>query len=361
MAAMIALLAALGAAVAVWNPVPMVANVYLAQARDRWLWSLLALSVGWLALGGHYWLALMGLWFLIAWARKGHEVLEHLVPWIAIGATWFFFRSIPNWAWTYLSWVWVAGAVWQSWLCVKAYREVEWPKDNRPRLGNRTKGSLGSPVLTAICMATTFPLVSTWLLPLLLPGLYLTFSFTCLLGVTIAVAWLYPPLAIYAFCGLMLPLALMLLAKRHEVDVVGKANWRNQRLFEFSPRGDSTDGWVARLILDRLVVTHVWKQRAWLGLGPGTLQTHARRWGSQGDQELLSGEVHCDAIQHVAEFGVLGALSILAFVVPIAMNLRLGDSWSAAWVVMVVISFVHWPCRHVSLGLMFLAISARLA
>ena len=151
------LLIALLAAASTWNPVPIVTNHHVAAARDRWLLCVLGLTVIWLAFTGTYWLALMGLWFVIEWPRRGSELLEHLMPWIAIGATWFFLRAIPDWCWTYIAWAWVAGAVWQSWLCVWTYWRTEWPKDNRPRLGNRTKGSYGSPVLTGIAIATAAP------------------------------------------------------------------------------------------------------------------------------------------------------------------------------------------------------------
>lgn len=357
MYALIALLAAL----IPWNPVEIVTTNHVDDARNRWLVVVLGLGVIWLALSGVYWLALMGLWFLLQWPQKGADLLEHLVSWSAIGATWFFLRMIPGWAWDYIAWGWVAGAIWQSWLCVQAYKEIEWPSDNRPRFGNRTKGSYGSPVLTGIALAAAFPFVTWWLLPLLLPGVYLTFSYTCLLGISLAAAWMWPTTALWVFGGLSASLGTMLLAKCHEVDVVGKATWRNQRLFEWTPRGDSVDGWWARVVVDRLVLAKLWRERPWMGFGPGSLDPEIRRWSSQTAMELPSGELHCDPLQHCYEYGLIGLAAITAFVIPIALNLRLGDPFSAAWVTLAVISLLHWPLRHPSLSLMFLAISARLA
>ena len=355
------LLVAFLAAIIPFNAVPIVTNQAMAQARDRWLLCVLALTVLWLVVTGTYWLALMGLWFVLEWPRRGSTLLEHMVPWIAIGASWFMLRAIPDWCWEYIAEAWVVAAIWQSWLCVWNYWRMEWPKDNRPRLGNRTKGSFGSPVLTGIALSAMVPLSPVWLFPLVLPGVYLTFSFTCLLGISIGLAWMYPPTTLPLFLGLLVLTLSMLFAKRQEYDVVGKANWRNQRLMEWSPRGDSVDGWGARLILDRLVWAELWGHRQWRGFGPGTVTDKARQWGSRANRELLSGEVHHDALQHVYEYGVIGALAIVAFVVPIAMHLRVGDPFSAAWLVLLVVSMIHWPARHPALGLMWLAISARLA
>ena len=222
------------------------------------------------------------------------------------------------------------------------------------------KGTYGSPVLTAISLSAVAPFVPWYVIPLLAPGVYLTFSFTCFIGVAIATTWMMPQSGVYVWSGLAVLLVALLLAKRHEVDVVGPATFRNQRLFEWTPRGDSTDGWWSRLILDRLMLEHWWTAARWLGHGPGHAQGEARKWGSRGDRDLLSGECHCDVLQHVYEYGLLGLAAVLAFCVPIVMNLRIGDPWSAAWLVLLVVSAIHYPARHPALGLMWLAISARL-
>ena len=84
------ILVALLAALAPANPVPIVTNQALAQARDRWLIVTLTLGVIWLCMRGEWWLAIMGAWFVVAWAQNGHEALEHLLPWLGIGAGSYF-------------------------------------------------------------------------------------------------------------------------------------------------------------------------------------------------------------------------------------------------------------------------------
>ena len=59
------------------------------------------------------------------------------------------------------------------------------------------------------------------------------------------------------------------------------------------------------------------------------------------------------------EYGLVGLLAVLAFAWRIGSHLTLGDPWSAAWLAGAVMSFGHWPMRHTTLGVTFLAISAR--
>lgn len=368
---MVSLLVALAASLAPANAIPLVANRALARARDRWLLSVLTLGTVWLAFQGEYAFALISLWHLCVWPQKrdaelgetglAHEHLSTLVLWIAIGAMWFLLKTVPLWAYDYIRWAWLLVAVGQVAILVAAQWLVDWPADNRPRLGKRAKGTFGSPVLTAIYLAAVVPLAPWWLAPVFAVGLYLTWSYTALVGLSVAVVALQATI----WWGVAIPIALALLfwARCNPKDIQGKATYRTQRLFESTPRGDSVDGWRGRWVEDILLLRTWWQApwRMWLlGFGPGSAAVHTRIWSSRQSQELPTGEAHADGLQHLYEYGALGGLAGAVFLVTVGQHLRLGDMWSAAWLSLLAMSLVHWPCRHPSLAPTFLILSARL-
>ena len=137
---------------------------------------------------------------------------------------------------------------------------------------------------------------------------------------------------------------------------------RGQRLLEWTPRGDSVDGWRARWVVTRLLVAEWWHGgHRWLGQGPGSASKAVRLWSSRQRMELPNGEAHNDPLQVLYEMGLVAMLALIAFVAPILLNLRVGDPWASAWLAGAVLSLGHWPWRHPVLGLMLLVISAKLA
>ena len=172
------------------NRVPMVAMRELATARDRWLLTVLTLGTVWLAHAGMLWLALIGLWHLCRW--RDQSLHASLLLWVSIGATWALARNIPPDWFTLIIWAWLAGAAWQAFLCIRSAIKDDWSVIKRPSLGHRTKGSLGSPVLTAMFFAIIAPFCPWWGWPILAAGLYITWSWTAFIGVAISMAWMYP-------------------------------------------------------------------------------------------------------------------------------------------------------------------------
>ena len=363
-------LLALAAALAPLNPLPIVTQWDLAQARDRWLLGVLALGTVWLAAHGDYWLALMALWHALVWS---HEVSEEkkiilrssLILWASIGVTWELLRSLSTQALDVFPWVWLAWGVIQSAVCVYTWLRLEWPTVNRPTLGKRTKGTYGSPVLTGIYLAMIAPFAPWWAWLLLAPGIWLTNSWTAAIGLALGGAWRYPGAAIPLGGGILIALLVLFASKYQEGPVVGKATWWNQRIFEGLPRGDSIDGWYGRWAADRLLLYYWWhSDHRWLGHGPGTVPKMLMRWNSRlrdRGLELPNGSAHCDVGELTYEHGLIGFFAAVAFAIPILANLRLGDPWSAVWIVTVVVSLGHWPMRHPALAILFLIVSARLA
>lgn len=370
---MVSLLVALAASLAPANAIPLVANRALARARDRWLLSVLTLGTVWLAFQGEYAFALIALWHLCVWPQTrdaelgetglAHEHLACLTLWVAIGASWFLLKSVPLWAYEYIRWAWLAIAVGQVAILVAAQWIVDWPRDNRPRLGFRVKALAGSPVLSSIFLAIVLPLAPWWVAPVLLLGLYLTFSFTSLVAVSVGLCVTLGGAIWIGVAMVALPFGLLFWSRRGAQDIQGKATFRTQRLFESTPRGDSVDGWRGRWVEDLLLIREwwsaPWRQRI-MGHGSGAGAIHTRLWSSRQSQELPTGECHNDPLQFLYEYGALGGLAGLAFLAMIGPHLRLGDPWSAAWLSLLVVSGFHWPMHHPQYGLIFLVLSSKL-
>ena len=359
---MLDLIAVLATVGATCNPLSIVAQRELARARDTWLFGVLALGTAWLAWHGHYWLAIMALWHLVTW--RDESLRSSVLLWGGVGATWFFLRALPPWAFDLLPWVWLAWGAVQSVICVYTWRRLEWPTANRPTLGKRTKGTFGSPVLTAIYLAAVAPFAPWWGWVLLAPGIWFTNSWTAALGLALGAAWRSPSIALVIAIVVLAAFLLLFVSKYRERDVMGTATWWSQRVLESLPRGDSVDGWYARAMGARLLLYYWWhSDRRWLGHGPGTAPRQLMRWNSRLKDrgELLNGSCHCDVLETLYEMGLVGLAAVVAFGLPILMRLQLGDPWSAAWLVLAVVSLGHWPMRHPALGLLFLTVSARLA
>lgn len=331
------------------NVMNMVSTRDLVISRDRWLIVILTLGTIWLAWQpGYMWLALMALWHLCRW--RDDTLHASLLLWSAIGLTWFFLSHVHPEVYAFISWAWVVLALIQVVICLNRLRHRR--AQTRPSLGQRSTGTLGSPVLTAFYFTIAAPFCPWWFWPILAIGFYVTCSWSAFLGLATVVVWLWPSMLWFAIAGTLL---------------VGGVWWwsptvRGQRIFEWLPRGDSIDGWRARVILVSLLCWHWWTgSHHWLGYGPESAIKMSRQWTSRQNTELPNGEAHHDAVQILYEYGLLGTLALLAFIVPIVPHLTFGDPWSAAWIALVVLSCGHWPLHHPVLGLMWLTISAKLA
>ncbi len=355
---MITLLAAAAALVPA-NPVPAVTQALMARARDRYFLGVLAVGAVWLAWIGEWWLAGMALWFLIRW--RSADVQKHIVTWVAIGATWGLLRQIPA---PMLEWVpygWMAVACWHVGLSLYLARHHGDPY-KRKKISPRSRGALGSPVITAMFFALVAPFAPWWFWPVLAVGFYMTFSGLAVFAVLVEFAVLYPWTIPYslAFCAL-----------------VGITLWKSprikgERMWEWTPRGDSLDSITSRLWAWRYLIQgwwevccaghdypgNPWKCGRWLGHGPGRAEYMVKTIGSVRHQDLPSGECHAEAAQHLYEYGVLGLVAALALVIRCGLSLEPGDPWSAALVGAGVLTLFHWPLRHPTLGVMFLTICA---
>lgn len=321
-------------------PLAYVSGRLLAHGRALWLLGLLAVGVAWLGWRAP-WLAVIGVWFLLRWPRAPvpSAWLSAAVHWAAVGATWGLLLALPHALLGWAPWGWLAVAGGQTGLLVarKACR------------GGRPSGTLGSPVLTALFLALVSPFSPWWGWPLLGAGLVIVWSWSAWVAVACGMLWLYPgSWLLMALGGLVVAILWA-----WSPTVAG------QRLLEWTPRGDTIDSLVSRWRGWQCLVHH--GRAHWLlGAGPGTMEPALLRWGSRYDIELCWGEGFNELLQLWYEYGMLGVLAVGAFVWRVWPGLTLGDPWSAAWVVGVVLTLGHWPLRHVSIGLVWLAISAYL-
>ena len=330
-------LLALAAALMPSVPLVQVSASQLAKARSYWLLGLLTVGIVYLA-HVELWLALMGLIFLCRW--RSSDTLPTLVTWVAIGLTWFLLLKIPPDLYRYVAIGWLAIAVWQVVLIVQ-----RWWVHRR-----RIAGSFGSPPITAMFLAVVVPLSPWWLWPVLAIGLFGTSSIGAAVAVSVSLVWLYPWVWPYPATAALVVTILWALSP-----------WlKDRRIFEWTLRGDTLDSWHARWFAWR-VIAHEFRRSPthWaLGHGPNASTKVLRPWASRLGVELPH-EVTNEALQHVFEYGVIGGIALLAFLWRVVPSLVIGDPWSAAWVGFAMLTWTHWPCRHPTLGLVFLALSAK--
>ena len=342
---MTGLLVALGAALAPALPTRMISTRELSRIRDQWLLGTLALGTVWLA-WYEPWLAIMGAWHLFKW--RSPAALPGLVTWGAIGATWFLLRSMPGWAWDWIPWAWLLIAAGHVGFCVYFNVTTTSPYQRKPLFGWwRTKATQGSPAITALYFALMAPFCPWWGWPILAVGLYLTWSWLAFIGVGVGMAMMYPAWAGWIVGAVALVLWTWMLSW------LGKI-----KLFEWTPRGDSFDSVVNRLIVWILIVQAWWHGPRLLGRGPYSLEPELRRWSSRCWIELPNGEACNDWLQHGYEYGLLGMAALALVGWRLAPHLALGDPWSAAVVAFATMALGHYPGRQPAIGLVGLTCMA---
>ncbi len=358
---MTALLVALGAALAPGMPIAMISMRELTKLRNWWLLAVLTLGAVWLVAAGEAWLGCIAVWYAVRWgnphvipgehgpdAAQEKRIRPGLITWVGIGATWFLLRSMPSWAWDWLPTAWLVVAAYHVFVCAYVSWTKPSPYERRALFGLwRTKGTQGSPAITALFFALVAPFAPWWFWPVLAVGLYLTWSWLALIGVAAGLTVLYPASGLYIAATVLTLLGTWFIS------------WRwGWKWFEFTPRGDSFDSVINRLILWWLITKAWWAGPRWLGRGPYSLEPELRRWSSRCWIELPNGEACCDPLQHVYEYGLLGVVAVGALVYRLVVHAHLGDSWTAALVGAAVMSWGHYPTRQPAIGLVVLTVAA---
>ena len=178
-------------------------------------------------------------------------------------------------------------------------------------------------------------------------GLYLTWSWLALIGVAVGMMVMYPAWAWLPAVTSFVTLGVWFLS------------WaRGIKLFEWTPRGDSFDSVVNRLIVWVLIVRGWWQGPRWLGRGPYSLEPELRRWSSRCWIELPNGEACQDGLQHLYEYGVVGMVALGCFLWRLSGGLGPGDPWSAALVAGLTMSLGHYPFRQPAIALVILTCAA---
>ena len=128
-----------------------------------------------------------------------------------------------------------------------------------------------------------------------------------------------------------------------------------RRWLEYTPRGDSLDPLICRWHAARALVSGL----TWQGAGPGATEKAIQRYAAIHRLTVPFGPAFNEPLQFVYEYGIAGALALALFCWPIVTRLHAHDPWSAAWVIGAVLTLGHWPCRLPQVGLVWLAISAK--
>lgn len=302
------------------------------------------------------WLSCLGAWFLLRW--RSSAVLPSLITWAGIGATWWLLRSLPELAWTLLPYAWAGLALAHvTWIVLQRL------KTKMPR----PWGVLASPPCCAMVIAllAPFALALHWSLAVpLAVGLWLTSSWLAILATLIALPVLFPVLTYFVYAWVVVLVAALILELRRRPAGAEGSTLVDRRVWDFMPRGRSLDGLRVRANVWR-VIWAVWRHEGWWawvkGRGPYTLNPAMQRWAYRYNVPLPEGDAFNDGLQHVHEYGLLGLTAIALFCWPVVIHLRLGDPWSAAWIVGAILSLGHWPMRWPTTGVVWLAVSARLA
>ena len=318
-------------ALAPWVPVWRISDRYLKEARNTWLLATLGVAAVWLATVEPMF-AFVALGLMIRW--RSHRLLPSLVTWSAIAGMWFAMQAMPREFLRWLPYAWLAAGACQGLLLFD-----EWMDDRR------VGGTIGQRTLTGAYCALVFPFAiepswATGAIPFLLLGLLITCSWLAFVALFAGLAVLEP----WTIPGIAALVGAAYVAYR-------------TKLLEKLPRGDTLDTFWQRWDTARLLVHHGRRWPLWLaGRGPYNVIYDIMRWDSRYKATLIHGHAHNEPLEFVYEYGLCGALALVAFVVRVAPHLRVGDPWTAAAVIGGVTLLGSIGTRVVPFGVVWWAI-----
>lgn len=172
------------------------------------------------------------------------------------------------------------------------------------------RGSMGNRVVTGGFLAFCFALAPAPLLPVFGVGVLATNSFTALTGALVALAIRYPGWLLY--WGPLVLLAV--LCCWHWRGHPGDSLSGRQAIWRLMGQSWWADGWQGRL----------------LGHGHWTFARRARWWHAQGLVHDIYAHAHQDGLQFLLEYGLVGLVAVLAWLVLLSRGMAIGDPWTAA-------------------------------
>jgi hypothetical protein len=337
------------AAAAPCLPLRQITQESIARVRDFFLLGMLGLATIWCVFYALPF-APIGIYFL-AWWRTPKQV-PSLIAWGAMAVFWALLTELSEAAWVWLPRFWLGiGAVAVATLTYQWYEmaiphEHVWWNPYRPL---HKAAWFGQRISAACLFPMILPFCPWWALPVPLLGLAITCSWTAFLAACAAALMMWPTTTGPAFGGIVALGAIVAL-------------WRPIWL-EYTPRGSSLDSVRQRVVVWRLFF-HAMTRRAWWpwGYGPRTMEKQIIRWGvAYGMNTIPLGHPHFDVGHFLYEYGLCGIALMAALGWQILPHLAWGDPWSAAWVGGVILCLGAFPTRVAPIGLLFLAISVRLA
>lgn len=364
-------------------PLKIISNEGLARARNLWLLAFLVVATVW-AIQGAPPFAPIGLYFLVWW--RGRRFLGPLVIWVGLAGFWWALRLLTPQEWALLPWGWLlvgtvaTGQIAREWWALRPpdrWWDVYRPLHQAAWFGQRT--------LAAAFFALLLPFCPWWAAPIPVLGLALTSSWGAWLAGLVGLAVLQPIVALGAILaltagGLWAGVYTYLQAPAF----YRAAGWRKlvKDALEHTPRGSSFDSlWQRWRVLGMMLRVMVsprrppllrdlytemgpnqyngpWWQR---GFGPRTFEPTIIRWGTVYSVDRIPlGHSHVDILQFLWEYGPFGIATCLIVLLRVAPNLHFGDPWSAAWAAGVILGMVTLPFRVAGVGLVWLAITAKL-
>lgn len=204
------------------------------------------------------------------------------------------------------------------------------------------RGSMANRVVTGGLLAFCLALAPPALMPVFGLGILAVNSFTALLGGIVALLIRFPPQVLGYDGGLVLRLGPLVLlgAGAALLGLLSVGFWRGNPMDSSKGRRAiwalCLETWIDAPLRDKLV-----------GQGHFAFAHHARWWQSRQAVRDEYRQAHCDGLQLLLEYGVIGVLATGCWLGLVARGFQAGDPWTAAIVTALVISLnqftLHLP------------------
>jgi hypothetical protein len=205
------------------------------------------------------------------------------------------------------------------------------------------RGSMANRVVTGALLAFCLALAPPALMPVFGLGILAVNSYTALAGAMVGLLIRFPPQVLsYDISGLTVHLGplVLLCVVAAVLGLVSVGFWRGNPLDSARGRRSiwalTLETWLDYRRLDKLV-----------GQGHFAFAHHARWWQSRQAVRDEYRQAHCDILQFLLEYGIVGVGAVLCWLGLVSRGFAAGDPWTAAIVTALVISLnqftLHLP------------------
>jgi len=310
--------------------------------RDRWYTAgALALAL-WIGLSVEPGLGVMCAW--MAWRWRSPEEWPAVLAWFSIAG---FYALVQSQAATFalaapplLIALCAAQLPLALWNLRATYRRLGPAVLRGGELREAARGTMGNRVLVGCLGALVMPLCPPELVAIPLATIVVSSTWTG--AVAGAAGWLV------AF-PTVIPPGVLLAA----VAALGVAVWSVRGM----PRDSLGQRWAIWRVAAWWWWTRGWSARAF-GLGYDSFSRASAWWHMQQVTPQIFKQAHNDWLQHVFEYGALGALAVGLWLGRLGAGMAWGDPWSGVLVAGALCALVQFPCRVPAAGLTLLTAAA---